>query len=342
MSAVNKIISDETLGMNSVIDPLVVTIILVFVSSVCTSVMCVFGIVANVINIQLFWKQGFRDGVNITLTSLAVSDLGAVIFELVYSTVINPLLLERDWVISKAIIGIISAFTQEYFSRVSSVVTTFAALERCLCVTCPLKVKAMITTKVAIMVNASIFIIYTLYFFPQFYVVDFDWALISERNVTVYVVYTTERRAIFFPTTYYFTDILFPYCTFIILVSSCTILFIKLKTKARWRNRVSSSGQGLSHVTVREQKSGVVFMAVSLMCVVLLLPQYLLFTAITFIRALAFNGYLVDVRKIAYAFTRVFKTANSSFTIFIYYNMSTKYRSEFHKMFKKQTKAERL
>ncbi|KAK0054465.1 hypothetical protein Bpfe_016041 [Biomphalaria pfeifferi] len=301
--------------------------------------MCVFGIVANVINIQLFRKQGFRGGVNVTLTSLAVSDLGAVIFELVYFTVINPHLLERDWVISKAIIGIISAFTHEYFSRVSSVVTAF---EICLCVTCPLKVKVMITTKVAIMVNASIFIIYWLYLFPQFYVVDFDWALISERNVTVYVVYTTARSAIFSPMTYYFTDILFPYCTFIILVSSCTILFVKLKSKARWRNRVSSSGQGLSQVTVREQKSCVVFMAVSLMCVVLLLPQYLLFTALTFIRALAFNGYFVDVRKVVYAFTRVFKTANSSFTIFIYYNMSTKYRSEFHKMFTKQTKAEHL
>ncbi|XP_013091926.2 uncharacterized protein LOC106075553 [Biomphalaria glabrata] len=335
MSEEGKVITDVALKDSPSVDPLFFDVCLVFVGCVCTVLMCLFGIVANVVNIPLFRRQGYRDGVNVTLTALAVSDLGAVTFELAYATIMNPYISEVDLLVSKVVIGFIVGYIHEYFTRVSSVITAFAALERCLCVTRPLKVKAMITTRVAVAVNLSIFLIYSGYLFPQFYSMYFDWAFVPERNRTVYVVFFTSRTASMFPITLYFTDMLLPYCTFLVLVSCSTVLFVTLKSKAKWRRLISGSDDRLSHVSTKERKSGLLFMSVSVMCIVLLLPQYLLFTAIIFVRALALDGYLSDLRTVFSTFTNFLKITNCSFTIFIYFKMSSKYRKEFQKMFGK-------
>ncbi|KAI8743650.1 hypothetical protein BgiBS90_034162 [Biomphalaria glabrata] len=335
MSDTEMVASDSVASPARLIDPLVFNIAILVVSSICTTLMCLLGTATNIVNIHLFRKQGYRDGVNVTLTALAVSDLGAVIFELVYSTIWNPYILEADLEVSKMAIKYITGYCHEYFTRVSSVITAFAALERCLCVTRPLKVKAMITTKVAIAVNLSIFILYCGYFFPQFYTMDFAWTFLPERNRTVYVVLFTSRNDSMFPISLYFTDMLFPYCTFLMLISCSAILYVKLKSKAKWRRLVSGSGERLSQVATKERKSGLLFMSVSIMCVVFLLPAYLLFTAIIFVKSMALNGYLSDISFLISAFTGLLKTANSSFTILIYYNLSTKYRLEFQKLVEK-------
>ncbi|KAK0067970.1 FMRFamide receptor [Biomphalaria pfeifferi] len=48
------------------------------------------GIAGNVINILNFQKQGLQDSVNVTLTALAVSDIGALFFQLLVNILFNP------------------------------------------------------------------------------------------------------------------------------------------------------------------------------------------------------------------------------------------------------------
>ncbi|KAK0064180.1 FMRFamide receptor, partial [Biomphalaria pfeifferi] len=333
MPSANKFITDGVIETKLTVDPLMLHLVILVVGCVFTVLVCLFGIAANIVNLPLFRKLGYQDGVNVTLTALAISDLGGLISELVFSVIMNPYILEVDLVVSKVVIGFISGFLFEYFTRVSGVITAYAALERCLCVTWPLEVKTLITNKVSLVVNFSIFIIHSLYLFPQFYASYFDWTYVPERNKTVYVIYFNSRRAEVFPVTYYVTDILLPCSTYIVLITCCTTLFVKLKSKAKWRQQVSSSG--VSHITSKERKSARMFMTVSFMAVMLLLPQSLMFSAIIFIRALALDGAYSDLRRVISTFTNFLKISNSSFTIFIYYNMSSKYRLEFQKMFLK-------
>uniref|UniRef100_A0A2C9LM69 G-protein coupled receptors family 1 profile domain-containing protein n=1 Tax=Biomphalaria glabrata TaxID=6526 RepID=A0A2C9LM69_BIOGL len=333
MSSANKIITDGVIETKLTVDPLMLHLVILVVGCVFTVLVCLFGIAANIVNLPLFRKLGYQDGVNVTLTALAISDLGGLISELVFSVIMNPYILEVDLFVSKVVIGFITGFLFEYFTRVSGVITAYAALERCLCVTWPLEVKTLITNKVSLVVNFSIFIIHSLYLFPQFFTSDFDWTYVPERNKTVYVIYFNSRRAEVFPVTYYVTDMVLPCSTYIVLITCCTTLFLKLKSKAKWRQQVSSSG--VSHITSKERKSARMFMTVSLMAVVLLLPQSLVYSAVIFIKALAIDGEYNDLRRLISTFTNFLKISNSSFTIFIYYNMSSKYRLEFQKMFLK-------
>ncbi|KAK6995043.1 hypothetical protein BgiMline_011692 [Biomphalaria glabrata] len=335
MSASNKFITDVLISFNPTFDPLILDILLLVVGCVFTVFVCLFGIAANIVNIPLFRKLGYQDGVNVSLTALAISDLCGLIFELVYSVLLNPYILEKDLVVSKIVIGFITYYLFEYFTRVSGVITAYAALERCLCVTWPLKVKMIITNKVSVAVNWSIFMLYSLYLFPQFFTTYFDWTYVPERNKTVYVIYLTSRRSEVFPITYYITDMLLPCSTYIVLITCCTTLFLKLKSKAKWRQLVSSSRDKVSHVNRKELKSARMFMAVSFMAVVLLLPQSVMFSVLIFIRALAMDGQYGDLRHALNTCVNLLKISNSSFTIFIYYNMSTKYRFEFQRMLAK-------
>ncbi|KAI8781875.1 FMRFamide receptor [Biomphalaria glabrata] len=333
MSSSNKFLTTGVVESKLTIDPLITDLVILIVGCVFTVLVCLFGIAANIVNLPLFRKLGYQDGVNVTLTALAISDLGGLIFELVYSLMMNPYILEIDLVVSKVVIGFITGYMFEYFTRVSGVITAYAALERCLCVIWPLKVKTIITNKVSVAVNLSIFTLYSMYLFPQFYSTHFDWTYVPERNKTVYVIYFNSRRAEVFPVIYYVTDILLPCSTYIVLITCCTTLFVKLQSKAKWRKQVSSSG--VSHITSKERKSARMFMTVSFMAVVLLLPQSVFFSAMIFNRALAMDGAYSDLSLMISTITILFKISNSSFTIFIYYNMSSKYRLEFQKMFLK-------
>uniref|UniRef100_A0A2C9L8P3 G-protein coupled receptors family 1 profile domain-containing protein n=1 Tax=Biomphalaria glabrata TaxID=6526 RepID=A0A2C9L8P3_BIOGL len=331
-------ITDVALKSDPAIDPLILDITSLLVGNVLTVSMCLFGVVTNLINIPLFRRQGYHDGVNVTLTVLAISDLGALLGELVYTAIVDPYIQEIDLVVSKVVIGVISGYWHEYFTRVSSVITAFAAFERCLCVTRPLKVKTMITTRTAVVVNVSIFVVHSLYLFPQFYTMYFDWAFMPERNKTVFVIYVNSLSASMFPITLYFTDMLFPYCTFLVLVVCCTVLLFTLKAKAKWRRTAVSSAVEVEvkptsrHLTSKERKSGLLFLSVSIMCVVLLLPQHIVYTAVIFVREMAMDGDYSDIRTVVGTFTVLLQAINSSMTIFIYYKISTKYRSEFQKM----------
>ncbi|KAH9520014.1 hypothetical protein Btru_071479 [Bulinus truncatus] len=100
-----------------------------------------FGIVTNVINIRIFRKLGYQDGVNITLTALAISDIGALVFLEIYIILLNPWIQETDLFILKSHLLYLVVYCRQYFIRASCLITSFAAFERCICVVLPLRVK---------------------------------------------------------------------------------------------------------------------------------------------------------------------------------------------------------
>ncbi|KAK0042739.1 FMRFamide receptor [Biomphalaria pfeifferi] len=302
------------------------------ISLVLAQSLCVFGIFANVINILLFRKMGYKEGVNVTLTALAISDIGNLAYKWGLTILNNPILFTGDHKIFDVFVLTFVGYPSNTFIRVSTMITAFAALERCLCVMFPLKVKSMITPKVALVVNIFIFLFHSLYLFPRYYVIYVDWTHPPGRNDSVLAVLYKSNKDSVIPIASFFTDMILPYSTFAVLVFSSTVILVKLKSMSKWRQSVSSSKNRKSSLSNKDKKSAKLFMTVSFMCILLLLPDSLLFTIAGAMGLPTPNGGYGEKVKLAANLLLVLHIINSSCTVFIYYKMSSKYRSEFKKM----------
>ncbi|KAI8752924.1 FMRFamide receptor [Biomphalaria glabrata] len=312
------------------IDPLIISMCCELNLFVSAQLISVFGIVSNVVNIRLFQKQGYQNVVNITLTALAVSDIGALTNLLVYINVYNPFMNAGVTVISQFSIAYVAFYMHEYFIKVSSVITAFAALERCLCVALPLKTKRMLTRKLTVLVIATIYGLLSAYILCTFLPYNLDCVALPGTNRTQLSLVLNHYRDELFPISYYITDLLLPYCVFTSLIASAATIFTKLRSKAKWRQSISSARDGHS----KEIKSARLFMVVSFVCILLLLPHCVWFSVVAFVRELNVDGKYSFIDFIALSFTVVLESLNCSISIFIYYKMSSKYRTELKKMFR--------
>ncbi|KAK0045256.1 neuropeptides capa receptor [Biomphalaria pfeifferi] len=117
---------------------------------------CVFGITSNILNILVFVRQGFQDGVNITLAALAVSDIGALMAFQAYIINYNPLIELKNLVYRKTLFGFLALCVHQYFIKTSAMIIALASLERCMSVTLPLSVKLIFTRKVIVIANRGL------------------------------------------------------------------------------------------------------------------------------------------------------------------------------------------
>ncbi|KAK6986084.1 neuropeptides capa receptor [Biomphalaria glabrata] len=295
-----------------------------------------FGIVANFINICVFRNLGYQDGVNITLTALAVSDIGALLTQEFYNILATPMIQEYDLLLTKNQLMATMHYVIGYFVRVSSVITSFASLERCLCVVLPLKVKTIITTRVVVVCIVIIFLVLSLYMLPPYYSLYLDVKFLPGYNKTIWYFFYQPYSERVLKISYNITDLVLPYGTFLVLLLCSSIMYIKIKMMSEWRRSISSAGShATSKSSVKEIKSGVMLITVSLLCICFLAPEAALFTAAGFVREMKQDGIYKDVTNLVITFTTLLQTINCSVTFVIYYKMSSKYREEFHRMIQK-------
>ena len=87
---------------------------------------------------------------NISLTSLALCNIGAIFTLQFYSVVSNPWTLNSDLIFDPVDFTItFSIYPHNYNTRVSGFITVYITLERCLCLLMPLQIKTFITRKIS-------------------------------------------------------------------------------------------------------------------------------------------------------------------------------------------------
>ncbi|KAI8791378.1 neuropeptides capa receptor [Biomphalaria glabrata] len=318
------------------IDPVLFDFFRVFNLCILAFIIGMFGIAANFINICVFRKLGYRDGVNITLTALAVSDIGALLSQEFYNILATPMIQEYDLLLTKGQLITVMHYIVGYFVRVSSVITSFASLERCMCVVLPLKVKTIITTRVVVVYNVIIFLVLSLYMLPPYYSLYLDVKFLPGYNKTIWYFFYQPYSERVLKLSYNITDLALPYGTFFVLLLCSSIIYIKIKMMSEWRRSISSArSRAANQASVKEMKSGVMLITVSLLCICFLAPEAALFTAAGFVREMKQDGIYKDVMSLVVTFTTLLQTINCSTTILIYYKMSSKYRDEFHRMIQK-------
>ncbi|CAG5114702.1 unnamed protein product, partial [Candidula unifasciata] len=125
-------------------DPFVSDEFRVIFQWICFTVVCqsidIFGTVTNIINSVCFIKQGFKDPINVTLIGLSISDLGCLVTLIWLNICFTPSFQQADLPFDPTgILYLTAGWPHVIFTRVTSWITAFITLERCLCIALPLK-----------------------------------------------------------------------------------------------------------------------------------------------------------------------------------------------------------
>ncbi|CAL1536015.1 unnamed protein product [Lymnaea stagnalis] len=286
------------------------------------------GIVANIITLTVFVSEGFHDTVNISLTALAVSDLGALVTLQLYNVMVNPWFARADLPFLPLELQSLTAFyPHNYFTRVRGFITAFVAFERCLCVALPLKIKQILTKRVAVIFNVSVYSLMVLNVFPNYYMTYYDWKFVKSRNRTVFgILYRPNKDAVF-AVSFLVTDLLVPVFAFFSVVVCTVVIVVTLHTKVAWRRSASSSSEVTGKgIPSKERKVMVMITTVSVIFIICFFPFSAILTARALVPGMSINGPYWNLVLLVGSVAFFMETVNCSISIIVYYRMSTKFR----------------
>ncbi|XP_059168783.1 probable G-protein coupled receptor frpr-1 [Physella acuta] len=322
----------STFGASNLLPPRLLETFMVL-NLVCSEFIGVLGIIANVVNIIVFYKLGYEDTVNIKLTALAVSDIGALVTSMFYALVVNPWFLNADLPFQAIDIMFMIGFNpHNYFIRVCGFITAFASFERCLCVLAPLKVKRIITKNVSTFIVITIFLVLLLDLFPTYYAAYLDWVFNPLTNKSILAAVFRENNKYVFDISYLITDLFLPYLTFIIIITSTVTIAATLKKQSLWRQSCNSKSDN-KQITKKEKRVVMMLSVVAVVFIVCLIPQSAVLTASGLVPELGAYGLYFDVFLVVSCLSYLMETVSSSANIVIYYSMSSKYKETIHSCF---------
>lgn len=290
------------------------------------------GIIANSINIVVFLNMGLHDAVNISLFSLAIGDFFALICSLWESICFNTRMEDLGLpIVFSEIEYVTGCWPHVCIVRVTSYITTFITLERCLCITFPLKVKTIITPKRTKIVMGMLYFFVAATSASEFYVTQLAWKFYPDRNRTMLGIYFVEGRERFESVTLVMNNIVLQ-CVAFMSVFTCTIvLIIQLNRKAQWRQQTTRGDKSTSGKDKRVIKM-ISFIAV--IFIVCELPSVVNIIAMAFNPQIHPTGVNYNMFYVIWSVVYVMESINSAINIFVYFNMSSRYKAVFSQIFK--------
>ncbi|CAG5131715.1 unnamed protein product [Candidula unifasciata] len=289
------------------------------------------GSAGNILNILVFVKQGFKDTVNCSLMALSLSDLGSLVTLTWMSICYLPEFRFSGIEFESLDIQYLTAcWPHGSFARITSCITAYISFERCLCTALPLKVKTIITPARTLIIMASIFLMQFSVVSLVFYSVRLGPVYYLRRNTTlVGLVYIDNGP--YLENMAFSIDIGIQIFSFVI-VAICTMILIQsLIRNRKWRNSATQSAvpDSVDSKTAREKRVVVMVTTISGIFIACYTPS-----VINLIIMLCFPDYSI-VGAYSNTFILIWslflnlEAINSAVNIFIYYNMSSKFRTVF-------------
>ncbi|XP_012940731.1 G-protein coupled receptor 183-like [Aplysia californica] len=322
---------------SKMVNDLVLTIFVIGFFVIILGAISLSGIVTNVINLIVFIRQGFKDNVNISLFSLAISDIGALLPLLWVSIGFNPLFVNSDLPFDTVeVLHLTSGWPHICFARISGWITAFIMLERCLCIAVPLKVKTMITVKRIVIVLVSIYVAMIGALLPVFYALRLEPRYSPLKNETKFrMVYIPNGFAI--ESAVFLINAFSQLITFSMVIICSTILVQNLISKSKWRKSTSSSGDHDSFSN-RDKKVVKLVLFIAIIFIVCLFPSVINFIAQSLEPEYTASGKYGDLYLLTWSFSVSLSATNSAVNIFVYYNMSSKYKQILDEMLLRRSK----
>ncbi|RUS78765.1 hypothetical protein EGW08_013481 [Elysia chlorotica] len=320
--------------------------------AILSQIISVFGVVANIINIAVFMKQGFGEAMTVTLTGLAVADLGTVTCQVWLSICWNPWFdFERLKLQFRPLhIEYLSAGHPRLSSvRVSAWILALATFERCLCITIPFKVREIITPYRARVFVIVVFAVNTACAVPFYYTSRIVQFFDSSANRSYLILSFTDDRqqidSVFFAFSVSLTVISF------VAVALCTIVLVYSLDKAsQWRESVKTSNEtkeefkktnrsaakkdhGKTTQLNKNKRAAKMVSLISTIFIVCSLPNTVNQLVMSMVPEYAKNGAYNNINQMFWSLGYMFETVNASINIFMYYFMSTRYRTTIQELF---------
>lgn len=218
------------------------------VSIILTILIATVGFTANTFNIIVYYKQGFRDSVNITFMALSVWDLSLCFFCGVAAvcSLIDTYFPLR-YFNTLPIKYVYVAYSRGFTYILATSVTVYLSVERCACVVFPLKVRGIFTTRRVILVNVSIVMFGLACATPAWATQGTQWVYSPADNITHLVLWISANRRqidLFLDT---FNGMALPILAQTVITIGTGLMIHGIKKSSRFRNkadnlRMSSSG----------------------------------------------------------------------------------------------------
>lgn len=285
-----------------------------------------FGITTNVCNVIMFCKLGFKDSFNISLMALSISDLGSSVVLFWMGMCFNPLFIFSDVPFDTlSLVYLTGGWVRIYFTRTTSWLTAMISGERCLCIIAPLKVKTIVTRRRSIYTIIAIFVSMSFTMPPVYYSTGLDWKWYPDRNKTLLGLVFTEDR----PQVYngiMIANLILGFMSFFCVILSTTLLVSRLNQKSKWREASVKAQDNLETITTRDQRVSKMVILISAIFMTCLLPGVMLSIVMLFVPEFSKGRLYHNLFTMVWAINHITEAVNSSVNIFIYYNMSNRFR----------------
>ncbi|CAG5117697.1 unnamed protein product, partial [Candidula unifasciata] len=243
------------------------------------------GLIVNILNIIIFIRQGFKESVNVSLFSLTISDLGSLVFLFFLNLCWIPAVGKLDLPFYPDQMIYFLFYGHVMFTRVTTGTTAWIAMERCLCIITPLKVKSLITGRRTVVFVCVLYLISTASCAPLLYTSRFRWIFDAFRNKTLLGLVKIENREKIEGVVYVVNNVM-P-ITFFIVIVGCTVVLSKALLKnAEWRQRTAIQKEG----TNRDTKVVKLVLIISLVFIFCYAPGSLFFLWVLIDREMKIDG----------------------------------------------------
>ncbi|RUS75398.1 hypothetical protein EGW08_016837 [Elysia chlorotica] len=300
------------------------------------------GIVANVINMAVFYKMGLSDGVTQNFFILSFSDWLFSAFALVNSlTYILQAQVFGGREVHTEFVHNASYLAATFPQTFSLITTVVIAVIRCCCVAMPLRVKYLITARrqlAAILIFSASALFILLYAFTPIQVM-----YVHNARVNISLPMFMEIR---WYTYTLFTNIFF-YIGFIVVIICVIILTISLNRSTKFREKSSSgggagtSGTETSGQAKEGRKEARVVKTVVFLCVIFILcyTPTVIFTLFGTVEPeFSATGFFRNANAFFLILIVTAMMVNANVNIFVYYLYNSRYRAVFMSMFGEQEK----
>lgn len=192
--------------------------------------------------------------------------------------------------------------------------------------------KGIFTPKRVAAIISSTFIVLIVSATPFYAVNVFSMKFHPGRNRTVLGLIRTEDRTSVETVLYAINNIIVPFGAFITVIICTATLVLKLQRKTQWRKSATSGNSDA--MLNRDQKVTNMVVIISTVFIASFIPNCVIFIGMTAEPELAIDGMYKNTFIIIFGFGFVLESLNSAVNIFIYYNMSSKYRTVFRHIFR--------
>lgn len=289
----------------------------------CTGV-SLFGIATNTINILVFLRQGFKETITISFLGMAISDLLLQVMTLWVSVSSNPWLQNANIPFKGLdLFFFLGAWIQITATRITSWITAFVTLERCLCVIMPLKIKNIITTLRTKVIVVTIFFVYIIGLIPNYFTIEIRWVFDKGQNRSLLNMIELGSKKSIQNFMHYFYNVVSPIASFIVVFICTLILSMSINRSSKWRSKLSNKDENSK---MKEQRVIKLVTAIASVYVICNTPTIGLFIWQIKDPEASYVGIRRDLLLLLASFAFLLESVNSSINIIFYYTMSSKYR----------------